>query len=59
MLKSTGVLQIANLDIFYVSQQNSKLKISVFNTASDVAEGGLYSLKYSKICELPVHILHS
>lgn len=29
---------------------NCKLKISIFSIASDLAEGGLYSLKCSKIC---------
>lgn len=41
---------ILNLDTFHVSQHNCKLKISTYNVASDLAEGGLYSLKCSKIC---------
>lgn len=50
ILKSPGFSWILNLDIFYVSQHNCKLKISIFNIAHDLAEGGLYSLKCSKIC---------
>lgn len=49
MLKSTEFL-ILNLGIFYVSRHNCKLKISIFNIADDLAEGGLYSLRCSEIC---------